>query len=157
MSKPKTYVETSVVSYLTAMPSRDLVVAAQQQVTIDWWTSRHAYSLFASDFVLDEAGRGDPMAAARRMNALADVDLLETTDEVIQLAGLLVQKGGLPAKARVDAFHVAIATVHGMEFLLTWNCKHIANAVLRGKIIEICRASGFVAPVICTPMELVQE
>jgi len=139
MSKPKTYVETSVVSYLTAMPSRDIVVAAQQQVTMDWWSSRSAYALFASDFVLDEAGRGDPLAAARRMSALVGIDLLETTVEAVQLADMLVKKGGLPAKARVDALHVAIATVHGMEFLLTWNCKHIANAVFRGKIIEICR------------------
>ncbi len=73
------------------------------------------------------------------MSALVGIDLLETTVEAVQLADMLVKKGGLPAKARVDALHVAIATVHGMEFLLTWNCKHIANAVFRGKIIEICR------------------
>jgi len=155
--KPKTYIETSVISYLTALPSRDLVIAAQQQMTMDWWASREAFDLFVSEFVLEEAGRGDVAAAGRRLGGLGGLPLLEVTAEAITLAEVLVSRGGLPTKARVDAFHVAIATVHGMDFLLTWNCKHIANATLRGTINHICRDEGYQAPVICTPMELAQE
>lgn len=155
--KPKAYVETSIVSYLTARQSRDLVLAAHQQVTRDWWTSRAAFKLFASQFVLDEAAAGDSDAAADRLSALAEAAILEVTDEAIALAEQLIAGGGLPVQARVDALHVATAAVHGMDFLLTWNCTHIANATLRGKIEELCRAAGFEPPIICTPLELPKE
>jgi len=155
--KPRVYIETSIVSYLTARPSRDLVHAAQQQVTRDWWAARGNFDLFASQFVLDEAAAGDADAAARRLAARADTPLLEVTEDAIRLAEKLVAGGGLPSKARVDALHVAMATVHGMHYLLTWNCTHIANATLRGKIEDLCRADGFEPPVICTPLELPKE
>jgi hypothetical protein len=155
--KPKAYIETSIVSYLTAWQSRDLVLAAHQQVTRDWWNSRGHFELFASQFVLDEAGAGDEAAAASRLAALADTAVLEVTEDAIQLAEQLIAGGGLPSQARVDALHVAMATVHGMDYLLTWNCRHIANAALRGKIEELCREAGFEPPAICTPLELPKE
>ena len=155
--KPKAYIETSIVSYLTARQSRDLVVAAHQQVTRDWWARRGAFELFASQFVLDEATAGDEGAAASRRAALVETAVLEVTEEAILLAETLITGGGLPAQARIDALHVAMAAVHGMDYLLTWNCRHIANATLRGKIEELCREAGFEPPIICTPLELRKE
>ena len=155
--KPKAYIETSIVSYLTGWQSRDLVLAAHQQVTRDWWASRVNFELFASQFVLDEAAAGDEGASASRLTALADVAVLEVTEDAIVLAGRLIAGGGLPSQARVDALHVAMAAVHGMDYLLTWNCRHIANATLRGKIEELCREAGFEPPTICTPLELRKE
>ena len=155
--KPRAYIETSIVSYLTAWQSRDLVLAAHQQVTRDWWASRGDFELFASQFVLDEAAAGDEGASASRLTALADVAVLEVTEDTIVLAGRLIAGGGLPSQARVDALHVAMAAVHGMDYLLTWNCRHIANATLRGKIEELCREAGFEPPTICTPLELPKE
>jgi predicted nucleic acid-binding protein len=155
--KPKVYIETSVVSYLTARPSRDLVRAAHQQVTRDWWETRGSFDLFTSQFVHDEATAGDEGAAASRFDALQVAVLLEITDDAILLAERLVAGGGLPPSARVDALHVAIAAVHGIDFLLTWNCRHLANASLRGRIEDLCRAAGFEPPLICTPLELPRE
>ena len=155
--RPKTYIETSIVSYLTAWQSRDLVRAAHQQVTRDWWASRGSFELFASQFVLDEAAAGDKSAAADRLAALAEAAVLEVTEDAILLAEKLVAGGGLPSKARVDALHVAMAAVHGMDYLLSWNCTHIANATLRGKIEDLCREAGFEPPTICTPLELPKE
>ncbi len=155
--KPKAYIETSIASYLTAWQSRDLVLAAHQQVTRDWWASRGNFELFASQFVLDEAAAGDEDAAASRLAALAEAAILEVTEDAILLAERLIAGGGLPSPARVDALHVAMATVHGMDYLLTWNCRHIANAALRGKIEELCREAGFEPPTICTPLELPKE
>lgn len=157
MTKRRTYIETTVVSYLTAWHSRDLVRAAHQQVTRDWWDRRSKYDLYISQFVIDEAGAGDSQAAALRLQALSGIELLEVTEEAIDLASNLQKGGGLPRKARIDALHVAVAAVHGMEFLLTWNCKHIANASTRGKIESLCRSAGFEPPVICTPIELAKE
>ena len=127
------------------------------QVTQEWWAGRGAFDLYASQLVLDEASAGHADAAARRLTALQDAVLLEITDEATALAAQLIAGRGLPERARVDALHVAIATVHGMDYLLSWNCTHIANAALRGRIEAICRAEGFEPPVICTPLELVEE
>ncbi|MEW6744465.1 MAG: type II toxin-antitoxin system VapC family toxin [Planctomycetota bacterium] len=154
---PKTYIETSIVSYLTALPSHDLIRAAQQQVTRDWWATRGSFDLFASQFVLDEAAAGDEGAAASRLATLQEAALLEVTEEAILLAESLVAGGALPPKARVNALHIAMAAVHGMDYLLTWNCKHIANASLRGRIEDVCRSAGFEPPIICTPLELPRE
>jgi hypothetical protein len=155
--RARVYVETSIVSYLTSRPSRDLLVAAHQQVTRDWWDSRASFDLFASQVVLEEAAAGDSAVAERRVSALREVGLLLVTLEATQLSSDLVRHGGLPAKARVDALHIAIASVNGMEFLLTWNCRHIANAATRPKIEMLCRSAGFEPPVICTPLELSKE
>jgi predicted nucleic acid-binding protein len=155
--KPTLYLETSIVSYLTARPSHDLIRAAHQQVTRDWWEMRSNFDLYVSQLVLDEAKAGNAVAAERRLLALREASLLELTPETGRLADELLRRGGMPAKAYVDAVHVALAAINGLDYLLTWNCTHIANATMRVKIDDICRASGFEPPVICTPVELVKE
>jgi predicted nucleic acid-binding protein len=157
MMKPRVYVETSVVSYLTARPSRDLVTAAHQQITHDWWQQRSRFDLFVSQAVLTEAGRGDATAAALRLQVLADVSALPVTAEAEQLAGQLIQDQAMAAEAAIDALHVAVAVVNGMDYLVTWNCAHIANAELRVKIEGTCRQARLQAPIICTPEELLPE
>ena len=154
--KPKTYLETTVVSYLAASPSRDIVVAAHQQITRDWWDRRTRFELFISQAVLDEAAGGNKDAAARRMALLADIPVLTVSDEVIEFAGQLLQRGIVPAKAHTDALHIAAAAVNRIAYLVTWNCTHIANAAVRGKIEGACRAAGLRAPIICTPEELME-
>ena len=156
-TKPKLYLETSIVSYLTARPSHDLIRAAHQQVTRDWWEMRSSFELYISQFVLDEAKAGDQEAAGRRLLALREAGVLELTPDTGRLAREILDRGGMPAQAYVDAVHVAVAAVHGLDYLLTWNCSHIANATMRGKIEAICRATGFEPPIICTPVELVKE
>jgi len=155
--RPKAYVETTVVSYLTALPSRDLVLAAHQQITRDWWSTRDTFEMFVSQFVLDEASAGDATAADSRVAVLRDLVLLDLTPDATLLAAELVRGGGVPEKAKIDALHIAVASVHGMDYLVTWNCTHIANATMRGRIEAICRRAGFDPPVICTPLELVKE
>ena len=157
MARYKVYVETTVVSYLTGLPTRDLVLTAHQQLTVEWWQHRHRFDLFASEAVLQEAAGGDPSAAARRMAALQGISVLELTAPVAGLARALVAGHAVPAIAAVDAVHIAVAAVNGMDFLLTWNCTHIANAATRGMIERVCRAAGLVPPVICTPEELMEE
>jgi hypothetical protein len=156
--KPKIYLETTISSYLSAWPSRDLVTAAHQQITREWWQARHEeFELFISQIVMQEASGGDPDAAARRLEILKDLPLLELTEEATALAQELVEQVPLPEKAAVDALHIALAVVHGMDYLLTWNCTHIANATLRSKIEAVCRSKGYEPPVICTPEELSEE
>lgn len=151
----KVYIETSLVSYLVARRSRDLIVATRQQLTNDWWEQeRHKFDLFISEVVLQEARLGDAGEVSKRLNVLADLQLLVTTGEAGKLADDLLSKGVLPAKAARDALHIAIATVHGIDFLLTWNCRHIANAHVRKMTDRIFRAAGYLPPVICTPEEL---
>lgn len=115
------------------------------------------FDLYISQLVLDEAGAGDVGAAAQRLEVLRDLPLLELTPEVTALGMHLLREAALPPKAAADAFHIAFTAVHGMDFLLTWNCTHIANATMRPKIEAICRMNGFEPPVICTPLELVEE
>jgi hypothetical protein len=154
----RVYLETTVPSYLTAWPSPEVVMAGHQQTTRDWWeTRREEFDLYASQFVIDEASLGDSEAAARRLKALADVPLLEPSDDVHRLADQLVKQVPLPAKAAADSLHIAIAAVNGMDYLLTWNCTHIANAALRARIEKVCRDAGYEPPVICTPEELLKE
>lgn len=155
--KSKTYIETTIVSYLTARPTRDLVRAAEQEITREWWDGRAEFDLYISQLVLDEAAAGDVEAAARRLAAVRDTPILDTTDEAIALGRRLVAAGGLPSKAEADALHIAIAAVHGIDYLLTWNCTHIANARMRGKIERLCREAGYDPPMLCTPMELMEE
>ena len=122
------YIETSVISYLTARPSRDLIVAAHQEITREWWESRRLdFEVFVSGFVLEEATQGDADAARRRMDVVAALDELLVNDEVERLAEVLLIEGALPKQARYDALHIAVAAVNGVDYLLTWNCKHIAN------------------------------
>jgi hypothetical protein len=149
------YIETSIVSYLAAYLSRDLITAAHQQITHTWWQERRPeFLIFSSQFVLDESAAGDPQMAGKRMEILRDVPLLEITPGVAELAASLIVQLPLPPRAGADAAHIATATYHGMNFLLTWNCSHIANAALRPRIEKICREQGYTAPVLCTPEEL---
>jgi len=156
--KPRVYLETTIPSYLTAWPSRDLVRAAHQQITRDWWDRRRAvFELYISQVVLRECQAGDATAAAERLKVLQDLPLLEQTEEATRLAQALVDRVPLPERAAVDALHVAIAAVHGVDYLLTWNCTHIANATLRDPIESVCRENGYEPPAICTPDELLAE
>lgn len=150
----RVYVETSIISYLRSRPSRDVVVAGHQALTRRWWRTRHEYSLFASQVVADEAARGDRDASAKRLRALRGIPRLTLNQGATQLAEELLRRGALPQRATVDAFHIAIAAAHAVDYLLTWNCKHLANAAMRGTIEATCRASGFTPPIICTPEEL---
>lgn len=154
---PRVYVETSVISYLTARPSRDLVIAAHQEVTHEWWLNRRAaFALFYSEAVRDEAAMGDPLAAAQRLTLLAELNLLEIAVQAFDLANALVQATALPAKARVDALHIAIAAYEHMDFVLTWNFKHIANAQSASKVRKVCESFGLDCPVLCSPLELLE-
>lgn len=152
--KPRVYIETTVPSYLTAWPSRDLLRAAHQQITREWWDRRTAFDLFISPLVLVECQAGDPTAAAERLAVLAGLPLLEQTAEVAALAEALVRAVPIPPRAEGDAIHIAAAAIHGMQYLLTWNCNHIANATLRPRIEAVCRAAECEPPLICTPQEL---
>ena len=155
--KAKVYIETSVVSYLTSRPSNDIRATANQNATIEWWdTQRPKFDLLISEFVVAEASMGDPEAAQRRLAVIADCMELQATEASRALGRELVRRGALPANAEIDAFHVAIAAVNGIEYLLTWNCAHIANAHARPKIEAICRAHGYEPPTICTPQELTE-
>jgi PIN domain-containing protein len=154
--RSKVYLETTVISYLTAAPSRDIVQAAHQQITREWWDRRKDFDLFVSQAVITEAGRGDPGTAARRLASLEDVGVLEVTENASRLAEAFIEQHALPAKAAVDALHIAVAVVMGMDYVLTWNCTHIANAVIRPKIEHACRQLGYEPPVICTPEELME-
>ena len=154
--KSKVYIETTIVSYLVASPTRDIIQAAHQQITRQWWERRGRFDLYVSRAVVAEARRGNPDAAARRLAALRGIPRLAGGRRVVDLARDLVQRGTLPVQARMDAAHIGIAAAHGMEYLLTWNLRHLANATIRGKIEEAVRAAGMVPPIICTPEELME-
>jgi predicted nucleic acid-binding protein len=155
--KTKVYVETSVISYLTSRPSRDIVIAGHQQTTRDWWyIHRTRFDVVASQLVVQEASAGDPSAAQQRLAILEELELLAVTEEAMMLAQALVDVGPLPSRAAEDALHIAIAVTNGVEYLLTWNCKHLANASMRKDIDRICRIKGYESVVICTPEELLE-
>ena len=155
--KPKVYVETTIISYLAARPSRDLIVAGHQQITHEWWQiSRHNFAVVSSQLVAREAGAGDPEAADARLAFLAGLTLLEITEEALTLAQRLLQAKAIPQDFPEDALHVAVAVVNGIEYLLTWNYKHLANAGMRSKIETTCRELGYEAVIICTPEELME-
>jgi hypothetical protein len=156
--KPKGYVETTVISYLTARPSRDVVVAGHQQTTREWWlTCRDRFELVASQLVVGEAAAGDSEMARERVEILGQLNLLAVTVEASELARLLVESGAIPVKAAQDALHIGVAVTNGVAYLVTWNCRHLANAVLRTKIEEVCRAAGYEPVAICTPEELLED
>jgi predicted nucleic acid-binding protein len=155
--KSKVYIETSVISYFAARPSRDLIIAANQQATQEWWRTRKKdFEIYVSQLVIQEAGAGDVEAANGRLEALENIPLLDIVDDGIQLAEKLVEQKAIPEQASEDALHIALAAVHGMEYLLTWNFKHIANATMRANVELVCRLNGFEPPIICTPLELME-
>ena len=155
--KQKVYVETTIVSYLTARPSRDVVMAGRQQTTRDWWESaRKRFDFVASELVIDEAADGDPDAARERLASLSSLSLLEATAEAERFAEFLLRSGVVPKRAATDAAHIAIAVINGVEYLVTWNCRHIANAAIRAQIERSCRDAGYEPTIICTPDELME-
>jgi len=155
--KPTAYIETSVVSYLTARPARDMVVAAYQEITRDWWRNApNRFDLVASQLVIAEAGSGDPDVAKIRLKMLKGATLLDATPKAENLAQTLVDLGAVPRQAAEDAAHIAIAATNGIDFLVTWNFRHIANASMRARIEHTCRQAGYEPPVICTPNELME-
>jgi len=156
--KPKVYVESSVISYLTGRPSRDSIVAANQSVTKQWWQSeRSDVELFISQIVLLEIEAGDVEVARLRLDLARQIPLLNVTPECDLLAERLLVEGALPKKATRDAFHIATAAFHRMNFLLTWNCRHIANDILMRKLGSIMRAQGYISPEMCTPAQFLDR
>jgi predicted nucleic acid-binding protein len=155
MALRSVYLETTIVSYLVARPSRSVLLAAHQKTTKEWWANRRRdFDLFVSQVVIDEAAAGEKAKAAERLTLIAGLPLLEIEEEATRLARALTEKGPIPAKAARDALHLAAAAVHGMDFLLTWNCKHLANAEMAGRVDRIVLRHGFRPPRICTPEEL---
>ena len=152
--KPKVYLETTIISYLAARPSRDIIIAAHQELTSEWWENRRRrFDLFVSQLVIQEAKAGDKDVAQKRLGILESIPLIDLNDNVISFARILMDKV-IPPKAVEDALHIAVATIHGMDYLLTWNCKHIANAEKEHAITAVCRSNNFEPPIICTPEEL---
>ncbi|MCT7972103.1 type II toxin-antitoxin system VapC family toxin [Laspinema olomoucense] len=152
------YIETSILGYLTARSTKNLIIAANMEITRDWWERRrNAFTLYTSEAVLEEVAQGDPAIAAQRLEILDNFPLLTLNQAVESLAAQFLDRSNLPPKAKIDAIHIAAATVHGMDYLLTWNCKHIANAQIQGKLAEISLDCGYVLPVLCTPNELMGD
>jgi hypothetical protein len=138
--------------------SRDLITAANQQITEEWWSVRRQdFDLFVSQIVLREVRAGDEDASRQRLEVVNDIPLLELSEEALQLAEALVNQQVIANNAAVDALHIAVAATNGMDYLITWNFKHIANAAMRSRIEYVCRLSGYEPPVICSPQELMES
>ena len=149
------YLETSVIGYLASRRSADLVIAANQLLTLEWWDShRKRFELFASQATVDECAAGDPIAANERMVFLDGIPILAVDSQTLGIAQALMKHVGLPEKAAVDAVHIATASLNKIDYLLTWNCKHIANPSFRHRIDKVLTDHGLTSPVICTPQEL---
>ncbi|UZQ53851.1 type II toxin-antitoxin system VapC family toxin [Trichothermofontia sichuanensis B231] len=156
------YIETSVIGYLTARTSTNLILMAKVETTREWWdTRRIQFDLYISQTVLDEVARGDTEIASRRLEMLSDFPLLDVNEAVEGLAMQFLAKSNLPPKAADDALHIAVATVYGLDYLLTWNCRHIANAQIQNqiqkKLARISFEAGYELPTICTPYELMGD
>jgi hypothetical protein len=152
------YIETSILGYLTARPSRDLVVAANIEITREWWDKRSSdFQLYSSQAVIKETSQGDTAIATQHLKIVRNLALIDLNQSVLDLAEQFLERSSLPAKADVDAIHIAAATVHGMDYLLTWNCKHIANAQIQRKLAEISLDFGYELPILCTPYELLGD
>jgi len=152
------YIESTIPSYVVARPARDLLQAARQQLTRDWWDSqREKHELFTSQVVLDEIAFGEKAMAQLRLETLPAVPLLQVTDAVKELARKVLTSGLLPATLDRDATHIALASAYEMDILLSWNCRHIANAAIQTRLRRLVEAAGFTLPVICTPEELMEN
>lgn len=153
--KATVYIESSVISYLVSKPNRDIIIAGRQAITHDWWENhRHRFELRISILVEEEIGKGDPTAASRRLEAVAEVPSLMISDEALILAQTLLSKGAVPKGSEEDALHIGIAAAQGADYLLTWNFKHINNAETKAAIVEIIESFGYLCPQLCSPEEL---
>ena len=151
----KVYVESSVISYITARPSRDLVVSARQAITNEWWEQKKKkYDVYISELVIEEIASGDKEAAQKRLDAVKAIPNLEITETAKELASLLISSGAVPDNSPEDALHIGLAAAQGVEYLLTWNFKHINNATKRADITQLIESQGFLSPVLCSPEEL---
>ena len=151
------YIESSVISYYTARRSRDLIAAAHQEITLDWWENAlPLFEPFVSQIVFDEIVRGDKEAAQLRLVSVQEFQVLEMMPEVVELADRYYRALEIPDKARNDSFHMALAVYHGMDYLATWNCTHIAAGRVRGIVETINDRQGYQTPIICTPEELME-
>lgn len=152
------YIETSIVSYLRQRPSTQVITAARQLITHQWWNrERSNYELVTSQYVIDEAGDGDPILAAERLESLDGIPLLSPEPDVERIADEIMSRAILPARALFDALHIAIAAHHRVDYLLTWNCRHIANGKILPRIHSVLYDLGVPVPIICTPEEMVED
>lgn len=152
------YIETTVLSYLVALPAKDVVVAGHQKTTLDWWSFRRsAFDCYISQVVIDEISAGDPSEVRKRLAVADSLDSLAVTEDAERLTVSIIKSGILPPKAIRDAAHIAVATVHKVQYLLTWNCKHLANAQIAKRVANLCHLAGYELPTICTPEELLEE
>ncbi|MBK9249654.1 MAG: type II toxin-antitoxin system VapC family toxin [Ignavibacteria bacterium] len=151
------YCETTIISYQTSRPNRDVLLTAQQQITYQWWEEYRPYvRIFISQSVVNEISSGDVNAAARRLTLIDGIPLLDMDNSILLLAQKLVDSGHIPVKVQEDAIHIAIASVHGMDYILSWNCKHIVNPAIQRKLEPIISKAGYRMPVICTPFEFIE-
>ncbi len=158
MPQPSLYLETTIPSYLVARPSRDILVLARQELTRRWWEGERAgYELTASPAVIEEVGRGDPEAVERRLELMDQVQLLEARPEVDELAMKVRRALNIPEKAALDAYHLAFSMFYEIDYLLTWNCTHLANAGCIRLLARFARNEGLWLPVICTSEQMVPE
>lgn len=152
------YIETTIVSYLVANPSRDLLTAGEQQATRDWWNLRRPlFRCVTSEEVVAEAARGDSALARLRLERLTGLPVLPISAEAERLAGRFLETGALPATARSDAIHLGVASVMKSDYLLTWNCRHLANAQILRRLRREAAENGWELPAVCTPLELMGE
>ena len=152
------YLDTSIIGYLTIRPSTNLITASNSVITQNWWdTRRENFTLYISEVVLEELARGDQEIATKRLDLISELPLLALNEAVEELAQQFLIKSNLPPKASDDALHIALATVYKVDYLLTWNCKHIANAQIQKKLSQISIESGYELPTICTPYELMGD
>ncbi|WP_339138187.1 MAG: type II toxin-antitoxin system VapC family toxin [Candidatus Electrothrix sp. GW3-4] len=153
--KPIVYVESSVISYLTSRPSRDVVIAGRQAVTVEWWdTQRHRFEMRISILVEEEISRGDVAAAELRKSRVADIPSLSISDEAVWVANLLLEEKAVPLGSEDDALHIGIAAAQGSDYLLTWNFKHINNAEKKAAITRLVESCGYACPLFCSLEEL---
>jgi predicted nucleic acid-binding protein len=156
--KKSLYLETTVVSYYVSRSSRDVITLAHQEITKEWWNrALKRFNIFISEVVLSEAGLGDHSLAEKRLQELKNLPLLELTDEVEKMARIYIERLKIPPKALRDAAHLAIASVHNIDYLVTWNCVHIANGEIIKQLLKVNEALGIKTPVICTPEGLMYE
>ncbi|MBF0111788.1 MAG: type II toxin-antitoxin system VapC family toxin [Desulfamplus sp.] len=156
--KPNLYLETTIPSYLKSKQTRDIIQTARQQITIEWWENRLIdFDIYISQIVVDEVSEGDPIASAKRLESIKEFTLLEITEEVIDLADKIMVEKIIPKKAIRDGVHIAVAAYHKMDFLLSWNCKHIANAEIIKRLKRVIGDAGYELPIICTPEELLER
>ncbi len=156
--KETIYIETSILGYLTARETQNRILSANMEITQAWWQNRrNDFSLYISQVVVDEVTRGDQEIALKRLELLNGLPLLELNQSVRNLSAEFLKRSNLPSKASEDSVHIAAATVHEIDYLLTWNCKHIANAQIQKKLTQISLEFGYNLPIICTPYELLGD